>query len=142
MKGKINIKYHWNLSDYPEITIEQYDALEEEAERRVFEMLADTYSEGELHYDDGEDFRVNGWWSLSKESSNSGDSVDDLSHRLVGKQFKHKNGNVYTVIYLTNLGRSRRESIDHPIDVVYIGQNGKVWSMPLNDWWRSFNQVI
>jgi len=57
---------------------------------------------------------------------------------IVGKQFKHKNGNTYTVLYLTNTDSTPKRLKDHPIDVVYVGQNGKVWSRPLHDWARSF----
>jgi len=61
---------------------------------------------------------------------------------MQGKQYKHKNGNIYTVIPLTNTGATTPERLkEHPIDVVYMGQNGKVWSRPLNDWDRSFTEV-
>ena len=57
---------------------------------------------------------------------------------LVGRQFKHTNGNIYTVVMVTNThGRLER----HPIDVIYIGQNGKEWSRKLSDWDRSFTPV-
>jgi hypothetical protein len=60
--------------------------------------------------------------------------------RMVGKQFKHKNGNIYTVLFLTNTDSTPERLKDHPIDVVYMGQNGKIWSRQLNDWDRSFTE--
>jgi len=59
---------------------------------------------------------------------------------MVGKQFKHRNGNVYTVLMFTNTDSTPERLNDHPIDVVYIGQNGKMWSRQLNDWDRSFTE--
>lgn len=53
---------------------------------------------------------------------------------MEGKQYKHRNGNIYTVLFLTNSGGREK----HPVDVVYIGQNGKIWSRRLTDWDRSF----
>lgn len=63
-----------------------------------------------------------------------------IIERMVGKQFKHKNGNIYTVLLLTNTDSTPERLKDHPIDVVYMGQNGKIWSRPLNDWDRSFTE--
>ena len=58
---------------------------------------------------------------------------------MQGKQYKHKNGNIYTVLFLTNVDSEDKEN--HPIDVVYIGQNGKLWSRRLSDWDRSFTKI-
>lgn len=59
-----------------------------------------------------------------------------------GKQFAHKNGAIYTVLFLTNTDATPERQIKHPIDVVYIGQNGKIWSRPLSDWSRSFKAIL
>jgi hypothetical protein len=66
---------------------------------------------------------------MNTENKNS-----ELLQRFIGKQFKHKNGNIYTVLFLTNIDSTP----EHPIDVVYMGQNGKIWSRRLSDWDRSF----
>lgn len=53
--------------------------------------------------------------------------------------WRHKNGNTYTVICLTNL-----ESDDfkrYPPSVVYQGTNYLMWSRPLADWHRSFTKL-
>lgn len=60
---------------------------------------------------------------------------------LVGRQFKHTNGNIYTVVMVTNTHSTPERLKRHPIDVVYIGQNGKEWSRELSDWDRSFTPV-
>lgn len=49
--------------------------------------------------------------------------------------WRHKNGNLYRVLCVTNIAQ-RRE--DHPPDVVYQGRNGNIFSRPLADWDRSF----
>jgi len=59
---------------------------------------------------------------------------------MVGKQFKHRNGNIYTILLLTNTDSTPERLKDYPIDVVYIGQNGKIWSRPLIHWDRSFTE--
>lgn len=62
---------------------------------------------------------------------------------MIGKPYHHKNGNIYTPIILTNIGNSDSQPrLDHPIDVVYMGHNGKIWSRPLSDWKRSFTPVF
>jgi hypothetical protein len=50
----------------------------------------------------------------------------------------HKNGNLYSVLMITNQDSTREE---YPVTVVYIGLNGKVWSRPLSDWHRSFTKL-
>lgn len=52
-----------------------------------------------------------------------------------GDRWQHKNGGVYTVLYVTNTAVVRE---GHAPDVVYRGENGNVWSRPLSDWARSF----
>ena len=59
--------------------------------------------------------------------------------RMIGKQYQHKNGNIYTVIMVTNTSNLSEK---HPIDVVYIGWNGAIWSRPLSDWDRSFKLIL
>src|SRR5690554_2171786 len=65
---------------------------------------------------------------------------------MVGKKYKHRNANIYTVLYLTNTfggkGGPMERLKDHPIDVVYQGDNGYVWSRRLSDWNRSFTEVL
>jgi hypothetical protein len=60
---------------------------------------------------------------------------------MVGKPYRHKNGNVYKVLFLTNTDSTPERLIDHPIDVVYMGQNGKLWSRKLSDWNKSFTPI-
>lgn len=64
-----------------------------------------------------------------------------VSNSMVGKLYRHTNGNLYTVLMLTNLDASPESAEKYPIDVVYTGQNGKVWSRRLSDWERSFTLV-
>lgn len=57
---------------------------------------------------------------------------------MEGKQYKHRNGNIYTVLFLTNKSDNPDGRNNYPKTVVYVGQNGKLWSRPLSDWDRSF----
>ena len=58
---------------------------------------------------------------------------------MVGKQYKHKKGTIYTVIMLTNTGSD--DPIGHPVNVVYMGQDGKTWSRLLSEWDERFTEV-
>lgn len=69
----------------------------------------------------------------NEESSANGATSSELL--CVGSKWRHRNGASYTVIMLTNLYTESPEV--YPITVVYRGDNGKVWSRPLNDWHRS-----
>lgn len=53
--------------------------------------------------------------------------------------WKHNNGNIYTVIEITNL--DSKDLIKYPITVVYKGENGKIWSRPLIRWHGSFTKI-
>ena len=53
-----------------------------------------------------------------------------------GQPWVHRNGKKYTVLLLTNLDSDRTE---YTPQVVYQGDNGKIWSRALSDWHRSFN---
>jgi hypothetical protein len=75
---------------------------------------------------------------LSKNSPFTEAEIKFLKEEFVGKQYKHYNGNVYTVLYLTNTSTLSEK---YPISVVYMGQNGNVWSRLLSDWFSSFTKV-
>lgn len=70
-----------------------------------------------------------------------GANKDDVKQPIAGQQYQHKNGAIYTVLFLTNTDSTPDRLKLHPIDVVYMGQNGKLWSRPLSDWWRSFSTL-
>lgn len=55
-----------------------------------------------------------------------------------GSIYRHTNGGLYRVIMLTNLSVARD---GHPPDVVYVGQNGSIWSRRLSDWGRSMTLI-
>ncbi len=54
----------------------------------------------------------------------------------INTRWKHTNGNLYTVLLVTNLGSDRPEKF--PVTVVYCGDNGTTWSRPLSKWHGSF----
>lgn len=49
MKRKIIINYHWNCNQKKDIPEKHKEALEEDALERIYEMLCDKFSSGELH---------------------------------------------------------------------------------------------
>jgi len=67
--------------------------------------------------------------------------MDDLKELLQdvasGSKWVHRNGLVYTVLFLTNIDTQHPH---HAITVVYVGPNGKLWSRPLDDWYRSMTK--
>jgi hypothetical protein len=67
--------------------------------------------------------------------------VAEITEYLEGHKFKHTNGNIYTVLFLTNTQAEPERWKDHPIDVIYEGANGNKWSRPLSDWFRSFTKI-
>ncbi len=54
-----------------------------------------------------------------------------------GSIWKHRNGNLYQVEFLTNLPNEER----YPLTVVYRGENGIAWSRRADDWHRSMTLV-
>lgn len=56
----------------------------------------------------------------------------------VGTIWQHRNGNKYTVAAIAN---EHSQNMKYPITVVYIGENGHIWSRLANDWKRSFTQI-
>jgi hypothetical protein len=58
-----------------------------------------------------------------------------ISEVTTGSRWTHKNKRMtYTVLFITNL---RGNILAHPPDVVYLGDNGLVWSRPLTTWHES-----
>jgi len=57
----------------------------------------------------------------------------------IGSVWKHRNGNIYTVLGFTNTETERHEK--YPVTIYYMGPNGKVWSRPLCRWYSSMTFV-
>lgn len=53
---------------------------------------------------------------------------------ILGGKYRHNNGYTYVVLFFTNVDSSKEE---YPPSVVYVGENGKFWSRPIADWFRS-----
>ena len=80
MRRKITIDYHWTCDDVGDIPKKHLEALEEDAEERISEMLKEGYLMGELHTyvrygkdivpeeneDDG--LSYSGWWGFKRET--------------------------------------------------------------------------
>jgi hypothetical protein len=67
------------------------------------------------------------------------DNLSDEEFPSTLSKWKHTNGIVYEVMFLTNIGTLYPDK--YPITVVYRGPNGKVWSRPLSDWHRSMTKL-
>lgn len=72
------------------------------------------------------------------------DGVNDLSAPDVWSLWRHKNGQLYRVLFHTNLPRRMGQANDdHPVDVVYENAwtGAGPWSRRLTDWNRSFDFI-
>lgn len=79
MKVKIEIDYYWKCDSGIEIPKQHKEALKEDAEKRIFEMVNEGYHQGELNtsirfgkeiveQEDAEDgLTYSGWWSAQKK---------------------------------------------------------------------------
>lgn len=56
----------------------------------------------------------------------------------VASRWRHTNGREYLVAAITNEGNNHP---DHPVTVLYRGDNGRFWSRPLSDWRRSMTLI-
>lgn len=56
----------------------------------------------------------------------------DLQPPVPESQWRHHNGNLYTVLLIANEHTQRPD--EYPVTVVYRGENGRVWSRPLSRW--------
>lgn len=56
---------------------------------------------------------------------------DELERPKPGTPWMHRNGEIYTVLCITN---TAHDTAAHPPDVVYMGRNGNLWSRPLSGW--------
>ena len=79
MEAKIEIMYRWICDDFPTIPEKHKEALKEDAENRIFEMIKEGYHQGELstsvrfgqdiveeeHKEDG--LNYSGWWSVNND---------------------------------------------------------------------------
>lgn len=79
MEGKISIEYNFNRNDDSDEPIKpsHLEALQEDAEERIFEMIKEGYYSGELHTyvlvddEDGEDgISYSGWFTITKSVTN------------------------------------------------------------------------
>lgn len=57
----------------------------------------------------------------------------------INSKWTHTNGNIYTVINIANKDTDHPDK--YPVTVVYIGENKKVWSRPVSDWYRSMKEI-
>ena len=74
-KQKLIFAWKWDTSNYPSLTEEQVELLEEHAEERAISMYTQHgYLSGELAYEDN-DISVRGWWDVWKEK----ESVEEQS---------------------------------------------------------------
>lgn len=79
--------------------------------------------------------------TIFKPNSMTVEELETIRKYMTGRFYRHKNGNLYTVLVVTNTEGGVERLKDHPVDVVYTGVGGKVWSRPLSKWDRSFTEV-
>lgn len=57
-----------------------------------------------------------------------------------GSVWRHTNGNLYTVIMLTDEPDAGKEG-EYPVTVIYYGPDGRCWPKKLSEWHRSRERV-
>ena len=65
---------------------------------------------------------------------------EQLEKPGVGSPWIHTNGNRYTVLMLTNEHTEHPDR--YPVTVVYKGENGRIWSKSLADWYQSMTPEL
>lgn len=60
--------------------------------------------------------------------------MNDNTEPTTGSIWRHRNGNLYVVLFLTNKNAG---PATYPRTVVYQGSNGERWSRPFSGWSRS-----
>lgn len=79
-------------------------------------------------------------WHRSMTEVKEDDSLEVMNTPEQGSLWKHTNGNIYRVSYVSNVDTTRPEQ--YPVTVVYGNvNNGSIWSRPLSDWYRSMTEV-
>lgn len=65
--------------------------------------------------------------------------TEDYNLPVSGSRWRHHTSKqIYSVLFITN---RETTNLDYPVTVVYVGQNGKLWSRPAVDWFRSFTFI-
>lgn len=65
-------------------------------------------------------------------------SMKDSLIPKVTSKWRHKNGNIYTVLLVTNLAAQIDE---YPVTVVYCDERLNFWSRPLSHWHGSMTLI-
>ena len=78
MKIKMTIEYNWTCDDGIDIPKKHKEALEEDAQDRIFQMIKEGYNQGELNTsvrfgkdevpeeDEEDGLSYSGWWSVKQ----------------------------------------------------------------------------
>ena len=69
---------------------------------------------------------------------NNSDVKEAMKIPKIKSKWRHSNGIKYKIIAIANETNTEK----YPLTVVYKGKNGKIWSRPLSDWYRSFTEII
>lgn len=67
------------------------------------------------------------------------DPIYETTYPNAGQEYRHENGNIYKVLYITNTANHNEKYLPQ---VVYQGRNGNVWSRPLVDWDGKFKLAL
>ena len=79
MEFSLNIEYNWECDEGIDIPKAHEEALQEDAEERIYQMIKEGYNSGELcttvrygkdvvpEEDEDEGLSYSGWWSVSRD---------------------------------------------------------------------------
>ena len=91
------------------------------------------------------DLNTDTLWDKEYENLRKGLNVDGSKIKKetmkipkIKSKWIHTNGVKYKVVAIANETNTEK----YPLTIIYKGKNGKIWSRPLNDWYRSFTEII
>lgn len=88
-------------------------------------------------YEEMRDNAENRLWYPERLDGYEAPTEENIKIPSLKSKWKHHNGIKYKVIAIANEESNEK----YPITVVYKGKNGKIWSRPLTDWYRSFTEI-
>lgn len=97
--------------------------------------MAEWYDE---YPDEREDLYDKMYKNLQEGKNADGSGKISINKPKAGEIYIHHNGIIYQVLYIAN-EESTNES--YPETVVYQGNNGKVWTKPLNNFLEKMSKL-
>ena len=86
---------------------------------------------------DSPDYSEDAMWYPERLEGYEPPTKEKVEIPKIKSKWRHSNSLEYKVILVTN----EVDTEAYPLTVVYKCKNGKVWSRPLSEWYRSFTEI-